>query len=292
MNSNAFTLFCYRLLGNYASFISRNIDISDELKKANFKINHAEYLSTALFLSIATFFLSAILFAILGLAIIKVSYSFVPATLMGIFVSLVISNGVFIFLYLYPYIVISSRSTKINRKLPFATMYMSTLAGTGLPIQGIFKMLADREEYGELSKEFAKIHNEVASYGADILSAIARAANRTPSDKFKDLLWGINNLINTGGNLRNFLYEKSRNYMADYRRELDKFAQNLALLLEIYITLVIVGSVFLIVLTVIMGPIGINELLIVGLQLAGTFVLLPVASLIFILLIKTISPVG
>lgn len=291
MKSNAFTIFCYRIMKNYASFLSKYINISSELKMANFKISHLEYISASIMISALAFFFSAVLFSLLTIFFVQSLYGFVPATFFGIFIAFGVGSGTFIAMYLYPHVVISSRKSKIDKTLPFATMYMSTLAGTGTPIHGMFKMLSNMKEYGEISKEFGKIYNEVSSYGSDVVSAINRAAGRTPSERFRDLLWGVSNIVNSGGNLRDFLYEKSRNYIADYRRDLDKFAQNLSLLLEIYITVVIVGSVFLIVLTVIMGQIVANELLIVGLQLAGLFLLLPASSIIFIILIKTISPV-
>ena len=82
---------------------------------------------------------------------------------------------------------------------------------------------------------------------------------------------------------------KTRTFMNQYRRSLNDYAKQIALYTEIYITLVMVGSLFFIVLTAIMSPLGGMDILM--LQSFVIFILTPMVSLGFIVLLKGTSPV-
>ncbi|MCK4714395.1 MAG: type II secretion system F family protein, partial [Candidatus Aenigmarchaeota archaeon] len=114
-------------------------------------------------------------------------------------------------------------------------------------------------------------------------------ANRSPSASFADLLWGMVSVITTGGNLEEYLNAKTRSFMVQYRLSLNDFAKKVALYTEIYITLVMVGSLFFIVLTAIMSPIGGMDILM--LQSFVIFLVDPAVSVAFIVVLKGSSPV-
>ena len=265
-------------------------DTKEDLKKANLHFTLRQYLSMALLSSVLTFVLvTPVVSIIFGLMSGGLS-GIMGGLIAGPFIGMFLGVGVFMGFYFYPSVEIGSRRDNIDYNLPFATTYLSTVAGMGTPVAAIFKMLGEFKEYGEVSKEARKIANDVYGFGADIDIAINRAAKRTPSEKFKDLLWGINSILTTGGDLKGFLREKANSYMDDYRRELDKFADTLSLLVEMYITLVIVGSVFLIIISTIMSSLGTSPLMILTIQTSTIFLLLPMASIMFILIVKTVSP--
>ena len=77
--------------------------------------------------------------------------------------------------------------------------------------------------------------------------------------------------------------------MTEYRRRIRKFSQDLSLIVEIYLTLIITGSIFFIVLSSIISAIS-PGLETVSIQSFVVFILLPFLSIAFIVLIKTISP--
>jgi len=214
----------------------------------------------------------------------------VAGLITGLFVGMFLGVGVFMAFYVYPSIQVSKRRDDINHNLPFATMYLSTVAGSGTPPAAMFKLLGQFDEYGEVSKESAKIARDVYSFGADLDEALTNAAQRTPSEKFKELLWGLNSVITTGGDLKSFLRQKTDSYMSDYRRELDTFTDTLSLMVEMYITVVIVGSVFLMIISTIMSALGSGRTLVLGIQLATVTLLLPMAAIAFILIVKSTSP--
>ncbi|HIJ98411.1 TPA: hypothetical protein H1005_00515 [archaeon] len=89
--------------------------------------------------------------------------------------------------------------------------------------------------------------------------------------------------------MKAFLKEKSNLLMEAYRRKMEEYTDDLSMYVEIYITLVIVGSIFSIVMLTIMGAISGFETL-KAIQQILVFVFLPMASIAFIALLKFTSP--
>jgi flagellar protein FlaJ len=122
----------------------------------------------------------------------------------------------------------------------------------------------------------------------DINTALQRAAVRSPSTKFAELLWGMVSILTTGGNLESYLRGRTKTAMAQYRRALNDYAKTIALYTEIYITLIIVGSLFFIILLAIISPlVGGNTLF---LQTFLVFFFIPLVSVGFIMVLKGASP--
>ncbi len=283
--------FADRHVGTIASDIEPYFqDLGNDLILADIGLTLHEYLGLAVVASIGSFGFSALLVGlIVGLMTMDLM-GILSAVIMGVFVGVFLAVATFMGFYLYPSIKVGQRRSNIDNNLPFATMYLSTVAGTGTPPAALFQLLGQFDEYGEVSEEARNISRDIYTFGAGTSQALRGAAERTPSDKFKELLWGINSILTTGGDLRSYLQEKSESYMADYRRSLDEYTDTLSLLVEMYITLVIVGSVFLVIISTIMSALGGNTLLIVSLQIFTVIFLLPFAAVMFIVIVKGVSP--
>ncbi|MDY6789441.1 MAG: type II secretion system F family protein [Candidatus Nanohaloarchaea archaeon] len=265
-------------------------DTKIDLQKADINYTLTQYLSLAMMSAVSIFMLSTPLMSMFIGFMQKSIAGVIAGVIAGFFIGVVLSVATFGGFYLYPSVEVARRKEDINHNLPFATLYLSTVASSGNPPAAMFKLLGNFEEYGEVSKEAAKIAGDVYNFGADVEEALNSAAERTPSDKFKNFLWGLNSVVTTGGDLKAYLSEKASEFMRDYRRELDKFTDLLSLLVEMYITIVIVGSVFLIILSTIMSALGGGQAVVLGLQTATIFLLLPMASIMFIIIVKGASP--
>lgn len=281
-----------RIMGSTAGTIEEQFeDLRSDLIMADIGMGLHDYVSVALFSSFLVFFITTPLLSMLvGLSTGNVQ-GIISGLIMGFFVGIFLSVATFMGFYVYPSVEVGRRRSDINNNLPFATMYLSTIAGTGTPPASLFQLLGGFDEYGEVAREAQKISRDIYTFGAGTTEALRGAAKRTPSDQFRELLWGINSIITTGGDLRGYLQEKSEAFMADYRRNLDKFTDTLSLLVEMYITLVIVGSVFLIIISTIMSALGgANAMTIIALQLFVVVFLLPMAAAMFIIIVKGVSP--
>jgi flagellar protein FlaJ len=275
-----------RIVEPYTSYFE---GLNASLKRGMLKFSAQEYISLLLLFSLVTFASSLIVGSVFislvmgGVSVDSVIFSYTLA----IIVSVLASGGVFFAGYYYPNMKSNGLRSQIDRALPFSVFYMATTASSGIHPLDIFKTLSERK--GPIGQEANRIYNNVQTLGMNLTDAMARVANRSPSASFADLLWGMVSVITTGGNLEEYLNAKTRSFMTQYRLSLNDFAKKVALYTEIYITLVMVGSLFFIVLTAIMSPIGGMDILM--LQTFVVFLVVPAVSVAFIVVLKGSSPV-
>lgn len=269
------------LVENYLDYFD---SLKDNLRKANIFADPKDYLSSLLLYSLITFVGSIIAFTTLAtISFQQAGYSFTLAILL----SSVSTTLVFFLGYYYPSVKAKGIKAGIEKALPFAAFTMATTSSSGGNPVDIFKVLSLRG--GIMGHEGEKIYRSVKTMGLSLTVALQKTAMRTPSPKFADLLWGMIAIITSGGNMETYLSGKTKSLMTQYRRSLNDYAKQISLFTEIYITLVIVGSLFFIVLIAIISPLaGANILL---LQTFLVFFFVPLVSMGFVILLKTISPI-
>ena len=98
----------------------------------------------------------------------------------------------------------------------------------------------------------------------------------------------MNTTLKSGASLHDYLREKANSLLAEHRRKVRRYSQDLSLFTEIYLTLVITGSIFFVVLTTIISPMAGVET--AWLQSAIAFVFLPLTSLAFLVFAKLRCP--
>jgi flagellar protein FlaJ len=281
--------FCYYQVGEYVLDYTEYFEgLNPQLSKADIEVSLPEYLSMIL---MTTLVVSIGSLTVLG-SILTLT-SGISGFISSIIFTTILTAIVPVTFYIIPSVLINSRASQIEDTLPFATMYLSTLAGTGTSLPEIFKNLSKVEQYGEVSKEAQKITKDIETFGMDINEALKRAAERTPSEDFEELLWGLNHIITTGGDMREFLKQESEQLMKDYKRRVEEFSETLGLIVEMYITLVVVGSILFTSMSVVMGAFSsMPPNAIVWIQVLAIMVVLPFITVAVIFLIKNISPGG
>lgn len=282
--------FCYDQIGSYTlEYLDYFEDLRPQLSKANFPVSLPEYVSAML---LTAFFIWMSSLTILGTLLMLGSG--LTGFIYGLIISLISGTVTLVGFYLYPSIIMKSRASKIRDTLPFAAMYLSTLAGTGTSLPKLFKVLSEVDEYGEVAKEAERISRDIETFNMDTSEALKNAAERTPSEDFKNLMWGMNHTLTSGGSLRSFLRERSEALMNDYRRRVEEFSETLSLLVEMYITVVIVGSIIFTSMSLVMSSFSPNmsAAMIVRIQVLSIFIGLPFISGMFILLVSGLSPGG
>ncbi len=180
-----------------------------------------------------------------------------------------------------------SRSIKINLTLHNAVAYMYAMRRGGAQLMTIFRSLSDRANiYGEVAFEFRQIVRDADFFGYDVVSAIRHLAETTPSEKLKNFLEDLLSVIESGGDMADFLGTRVRMYQEEARFEQRQFLNVLSIVAESYVTLFVAGPLFLIIIMVVMGMMGGSAVL----QLALiTYAVMPIGSLVFILMIDLIS---
>jgi len=280
----------FRLFSGYASQMEGFFpELRVDLKRAGMKISSVEYLANALMIAFFVFLATLpILSFVLGFFLADPLFSFLTAITFSLFATI----GTF-FIYLnYPKTVIRDREKALDRYLPFAALYLSTVMSSKLPLHQGLKIFSKFSGYEAVAQEVNKINEDVDLFGLDINTALERAIIRCPSRKFRELLYGILATIRSGGNLHIYLKEKAQSYMLDYRRKLSEFAHSMTIYTEIYLTAVILGAVFFTILTSIMVGIAGGSTNVVGLQFFLIFIFIPLISMLFMYMVKAAQPGG
>lgn len=188
----------------------------------------------------------------------------------------------------YPSLEKMTRSTKINMGLHNAVSYMYAMRRGGAELLVILRSLSEMSAiYGEVALEFRQVVRDADFFGYDVVNALKHLSETTPSQKMRDFLQDMLSTVESGGDLSQFLRDRVRILQDEAKFEQKEFLQFLGLVGEIYVTLFVAGPLFLITIMVVMGMLGSSEI-VFELSLIG-YVVLPIGSLIFILMIDTIS---
>jgi flagellar protein FlaJ len=280
--------YAFRLFGDLSRKIEPYFpDLKDELKKADLKISPQEYIANALFVSLLSFMITL---PSLAFFISFASASFLFGYLTSVTLAIGLPIIVFIIYINYPKSIIKEREKKIDTYLPFSTLYLSSIISSGLPLHKAIKTFTEFSEHKDFVSEMKKIVNDVELYGLDILTALERAASRTPSRKLREFLYGILATIRSGGNVYTFVKERTADFFIDYRRKLADFSHSMTIYTEIYLVSVVLGTIFFIILTSVVSAIGGATQNILGLQLFMIFIFLPTVSILFLYLVKKAQP--
>ncbi|MCX6684694.1 MAG: type II secretion system F family protein [Methanoregula sp.] len=213
---------------------------------------------------------------ILSLQIFSVIIAFIIGSYLG-----------YTLLLRYPGIEKGKRATKINLTMHNAVAYMYAMRKGGAQLMVIFRSLSDRADiYGEIALELRQIVRDADFFGYDVVSAIHHLSETTPSEKLKNFLEDLLSVIQSGGNMSEFLSSRVKLYQEEARFEQKQFLNILSLVAESYVTLFVAGPLFLIIIMVVMGMMGGSAVLQLTLV---TYAIMPVGSIIFILLIDFIS---
>ncbi len=272
------------LLSAYPDFF-RNF--YKKLRSAEIPLLSNTYINIMLFFMIISSLLS---FVISFVIFLVVSSSFLVSLAKSLLVSLVASTLVFLVFYYYPSSLISEKRKDLRKNLPFAINQMAAVASADLPPLTIFKIVSKNEEYGEVSKELARIVNYVEVFGIDFLVAVKSVASLTPDEFFKDLLQGIILTINSGEKLEGYLKQKADEALNMYKLEIEKYNSTVSTLSDIYTAVLIAAPLLMVASMSLMQLIGgsFGGLSVGALMALGTYVAIPTLNLLFILVVKMI----
>lgn len=223
------------------------MDLDDNLKKSKIPLTRVQYLSLISLYSV--FFMVA---EILVFPILYLLTYYNPAVLFLIAALVLFIWG--IAAMYYPASMVSARRKDIDAKLPVAIGYISAMASADVPIDRIFSDLGKIELYGEISREAQAISLMTSMFGMDILAAIKDAAKFSPSRRFSEFLSGIYTTVNSGGNLKDYVIGKAKQYNSELTIGIKRNVESIGVLAESFIT---VGVAFPLMMMVIVGVIAV-----------------------------------
>ncbi len=238
--------------------------LNRDLRKINSRFVVGTYASMIFFTITISIFVGALVLAALLFYDIHLTYpilvpteeSFLLRIVKFFWIIIVIPSVVAALMYFYPKSEAKNIGAKINQELPFVTIHMSAIATSGVEPVSIFKIIVKSEEYVHTRLVFRRILNLINLHGYDLVTALKKTAQVSPSTKLKELLESIATSITSGGSLSSFLNEHAETLFFDYRLEREKYTKTSETFMDIYISIVIAAPMILLILFVIMGSTG------------------------------------
>ncbi len=304
---NSYERFCFALFGKRAKKKKDNyLSLRTDMIRARMKIPFEVYISTAYFSSIVAGILAALFFSLItyllrlpeiivykgnvpDLIIEMSKYSLIIGTVVVLVLSLIVIGGMTYSIFLiYPGIMAGERRRNIDSTLPYAINYITAMSTAGITPAEVFRLLGNSEIYGESAVEARYITREVDVFGKDLLDALRLAGQYTPSNRMRDFLQGAIASISSGSNLTEYFRNKSEQYMRENRQEQKAFLETLGLISESYVTALVAGTLFLIILQSIMSTISSNSSPMF--LYAVIYGIIPMGSIMFVILIDAMTP--
>ncbi|MBY6293921.1 hypothetical protein GLU60_00860 [Nanohaloarchaea archaeon H01] len=256
-------------------------DLKEDLQQADMDTLYRTYVAKMFMYSAFGFILGMIMGAVYGLSqstsIIQI-FRFVTG------VPIAFSLIIFGFMYLYPSQRSKRRKKKIDENLPFALNHLGAIATSGIPPKSMFELLNTFEEYGGISEEAGEISRRVNVFGEDLTTALRQVAEKSPSEDWSEVLYGIISTVETGGSLENYIQEKADEAMFDYNQERQRQIQKLSTYASFYTAILIAAPVFLVVVLAVMNLLGgtIAGFAIRDLMFLGVHVVIPAINALFV----------
>ena len=248
----------WRTMGRYAKTKTISLQqLDDSLLKAHMKIRPEEYLAYVFMAAIVT----AIVGVIIGIVVGVVLFGLMGV---GIVMRILVAALASVFLPIMALMMLKgspagkakSRGRDIDKRIAAAMSFISAMASADVNIDVIFKELSRQKAYGEISHEAAWITRDTELLGSDILTAIRKAAKRSPSTKFQDFLQGVITTSTSGGQLKPYFLLKADEYAKENKLALKSQMETLGMLAESFVTVVVAFPLFLVLILAIMAVVG------------------------------------
>jgi len=284
-------VYSYKLLNEHVKFLHPKLKSLDKsIKQAMMPIPFEVYVSSMVFFSLIAGVCGAV-FALIVAQFINIQ----PASLsilLPVLAGFMLFGITFGILQMIPKIRVTNRSSKLVEEIPHFIGYMSTLATSGLTLEGIFKAIAKEETEEDIVKDARFIVRNIDILGMDLISAIKDLIHRTPTGPYSELLEGAVVTVQSGGDLKEYFNATAKVQPEEKKMLMQKTTESLGSVAEIYTILLIVFPLLAVIMLSIMG--------IMSPSLAGfdlitlmnilTFAVIPLSGVLMLVMMDTMVP--
>jgi len=284
-------VFSYKLLNEHVKFMHPKLSsLEKSIKQAMMPIPFEVYVSSMIFFSM----IAGVCGIIMGLVAIQF-INIQPASvgfLLPLITGLMLCGMTFGMLQIIPTFRVKNRASKLSEEIPHFIGYMSTLATSGLTLEGIFKAISREETNEEIVKDARFIVRNIDILGMDLISAIRDLVHRTPVGPYSELLDGAIITVSTGGDLKEYFNATAKVQLEEKKMLLQKTTEALGSVAEIYTILLIVFPLLAVIMLSIMGIMspslgGFDLLTLMNLL---TFAVIPLCGVMMLIMMDTMVP--
>lgn len=218
-------------------------------------------------------------------------YKLVIGTTIITILSFLILGGISCLTFLlYPGIRAGERRRNIDATLPYAINYITTMSSAGVTPDEVFRLLGQSEIYGESAIEARYVSRETDFFGKDLLEALRTVSQATPSERMREFLQGAVASISSGSDLTEYFRTKAHRYTLENHQRQKAFLETLGLIAESYVSAMVAGTLFLIILQSVMTILsGDKTPLFLYIII---YLIVPFGSMMFIILVSSVAPEG
>jgi len=199
---------------------------------------------------------------------------------------------VFLMLQTIPAMRVKTRSSKLMEEIPHFIGYMSTLATSGLSLEGIFKAIAREESDEEMVKDARLIMRNLDIMGMDLITAVTDLIHRTPTGPYSELLEGAIITAQSGGDLKEYFNATAKVQLEEKKMLMARTTESLGAVAEIYTILLIVFPLLAVIMLSIMGIMSpsLGGFDLVTLINILTFAVIPLCGVLMLVMMDTMVP--
>ncbi len=283
---NAFEKFAFDILSNHLPGFD---EFRQSYAQSGIPINFEAYISTGFLLSFVAAVPSFVISLLLEVKLFPRAPVYISA--IGSAVLSFVVLGVALVLWLsYPLIKRRSYKSKLENQLAYSFGILGVLAAAGMNLERLFERIATSESNPVLADLAKRFLRNIRVFGLDTETALEEVAQHSPSETFAKMLESIAVAHKTTGSIHDLVMFESARLLQEKRDKLRKTIGSLAVMAELYITLVVVGPIIFIVMLAIFAvlPVGHklpNPILLINLIV---FIGIPVLSVMFVLLLDSV----
>ena len=247
--------FCWRTMGRAVKVRSKpNPKLELSLLQAHMRMRPEEFTAYVWMTTIIAVIVSVVIAITLGATLVAFLGLDVSLTLLvTILIAVLPPMMAYALLTSQPGSKAKSRGRDIDKRIGPAMSFISAMASADVNVDVIFKELSRQEIYGEIKNEAEWITRDTELLGIDILTAVSKAAQRTPSSKFQEFLQGVVTTSTSGGQLKPYFLQKAEQFEKEGKLDMRQQLESLGLLAESFVTVVVAFPLFLIVIMAIMA---------------------------------------
>jgi len=284
-------IYAYKLLNERLDFIYPKFKpLEKAIKESMMPVPFEVYVCSMIFFSI----LSGIGGAIVGI-IVTVFVDVQPAALgylLPVGSAVLFGGMTFGMLQIMPTFKVKGRQSRLMEEIPHFIGYMSTLATSGLSLEGIFKAIAKEESNEEMVKDAKLIQRNLDIMGMDLITAITDLIHRTPTGPYSELLEGAIITAQSGGDLKEYFNATAKVQLEEKKMMMAKTAESLGAVAEIYTILLIVFPLLAVIMLSIMGIMspslgGFDLVTLINLL---TFAVIPICGVMMLVMMDGMVP--
>ncbi len=169
-----------------------------------------------------------------------------------------------IFAFSYPMSILGAKAARIDNNMHYYITQMGSIATAETPRLDIMRIVSENKDYQELADETKKIYDLVVVWHLSLAESCRFISKRTPSIIFEDFLDRFSHALQSGEDVKTFLFAEQNVVMNEYESMYNGALYAVEVIKELFVSLVM-SLIFMASFAIIMPVItGMNAELLMG----------------------------